>query len=110
MASMLKHLFWLRRYVLPIMAGTSMADPHVLTGLMAKCAEIAGKIEHLQDQLRQLVIDLDHIDASIHMSLCLIQLLNEMTVVSLGTAHCSNVIASRGVRTTSAVPARKEEC
>jgi hypothetical protein len=43
-----------------------MADPHVLTGLMAKRAEIAGKIEHLQDQLRQLVIDLDHIDASIH--------------------------------------------
>jgi hypothetical protein len=33
---------------------------------MAKRAEIAGKIEHLQDQLRQLVIDLDHIDASIH--------------------------------------------
>jgi hypothetical protein len=43
-----------------------MADPHVLTGLMAKRAEIGGKIEHLQDQLRQLVIDLDHIDASIH--------------------------------------------
>lgn len=43
-----------------------MADPHVLTGLMAKRAEIAGRIEHLQDQLRQLVIDLDHIDASIH--------------------------------------------
>jgi hypothetical protein len=43
-----------------------MAEPHVLTGLIAKRAEIAGKIEHLQDQLRQLVIDLDHIDASIH--------------------------------------------
>ena len=41
-----------------------MADPHVLTGLMAKRAEIAGRIEHLQDQLRQLVIDLDHIDAA----------------------------------------------
>ena len=43
-----------------------MADPHVLTGLMAKRAEIAGRTEHLQDQLRQLVIDLDHIDASIN--------------------------------------------
>ena len=43
-----------------------MADPHVLTGLIAKRAEIAGQIEHTQDQLRQLVIDLDHIDASIH--------------------------------------------
>jgi hypothetical protein len=39
-----------------------MAEPHVLTGLIAKRAEIAGKIEHLQE-LRQLVIDLDHIDA-----------------------------------------------
>lgn len=37
-----------------------MAEPHVLTGLMAKRAEIAGQIEHLQDQLRQLVIDLVH--------------------------------------------------
>ena len=43
-----------------------MADPHVLSGLVAKRAEIAGRIEHMQDQLRQLVIDLDHIDASIH--------------------------------------------
>ena len=39
-----------------------MADPHVLTGLIAKRAEIAGQIEHTQDQLRQLVIDLDHIE------------------------------------------------
>ena len=43
-----------------------MADPHVATGLIAKRAEIAGQIEHTQDQLRQLVIDLDHIDAAIH--------------------------------------------
>jgi len=34
--------------------------------LIAKRAELAGEIEHTQDQLRQLVIDLDHIDASIH--------------------------------------------
>lgn len=43
-----------------------MAEPHVLTGLIAKRAEIAGQIEHTQDKLRQLVIDLDHIDAAIH--------------------------------------------
>lgn len=43
-----------------------MAEPHVLTGLVAKRREIAGKIEHLQDQLRQHVIDLDHVDAAIH--------------------------------------------
>ena len=43
-----------------------MADPHVLTGLIAKRREIAGQIEHLQDQLRQHVIDLDHVDAAIH--------------------------------------------
>lgn len=43
-----------------------MADPHVLTGLIAKRAEIAGQIEHAQDTLRQLVIDLDHVDAAIH--------------------------------------------
>lgn len=35
-------------------------------GLVRKRAEIAGQIEHTQDQLRQLVIDLGHIDASIH--------------------------------------------
>jgi hypothetical protein len=43
-----------------------MAEPHVLTGLIAKRSEIAGQIEHTQDKLRQLVIDLDHIDAAIH--------------------------------------------
>ena len=43
-----------------------MADPHVLTGLISKRREIAGQIEHLQDQLRQHVIDLDHVDAAIH--------------------------------------------
>jgi hypothetical protein len=37
-----------------------MAEAHVVAGLIAK------QIEHTQDQLRQLVIDLDHIDASIH--------------------------------------------
>jgi hypothetical protein len=43
-----------------------MAEPHVLTGLIAKRAEIAGQIEHAQDHVRELVIALDHIDAAIH--------------------------------------------
>ena len=43
-----------------------MADPHVLTGLISKRAEIAGQIEYTQDKLRQLMIDLDHVDAAIH--------------------------------------------
>ena len=43
-----------------------MAEPHVITGLIAKRAEIAGQIEHAQDKLRQLTIDLDHVDAAIH--------------------------------------------
>ena len=34
--------------------------------MVTKRAEIAGQIEHTQDKLRQLVIDLDHIDAAIH--------------------------------------------
>lgn len=48
------------------MVSNPMAEPHVLTGLVAKRREIAGKIEHLQDQLRQHGIDLDHVDAAIH--------------------------------------------
>lgn len=51
-----------------------MAEPHVLTGLIAKRFEIAGQIEHTQDKLRQLVIDLDHIDAAIHIFDPLIEL------------------------------------
>lgn len=38
---------------------------HVLSGLLKKRAEIAGKIEATQIAMRQLVIDLDHVDATI---------------------------------------------
>lgn len=44
-----------------------MAEPHVTTALIRKRAEITGQIEHLQDRLRQLVIDLDNLDATIHL-------------------------------------------
>lgn len=38
---------------------------HVLSGLLAKRAEIAGHVEGLQDQLRQALIDMDHVDCTI---------------------------------------------
>jgi hypothetical protein len=41
------------------------ALPHVVTGLIAKRAEIAGRIEHLQATLRQAVLHLDHVEAAI---------------------------------------------
>jgi hypothetical protein len=42
-----------------------MENEHVLGGLTRKRAEIAGQIEHTQDQLRKLVMSLDAIDAAI---------------------------------------------
>ena len=42
-----------------------MADSHVVSGLKAKHAEISGQIEATQRALRDLVIDLDHIEASL---------------------------------------------
>lgn len=41
--------------------------PNTVHGLIAKRADIAGKIEHLQDELRTLVIDLDNLDHTIHL-------------------------------------------
>lgn len=39
--------------------------PHVVTALIAKRAELAGRIEHLQEDLRQAVIDLDNVEATL---------------------------------------------
>ena len=44
-----------------------MAEPHVVTALVTKRAEIAGQIEHTKTSLRQLIIDLDKIDAAIRL-------------------------------------------
>jgi hypothetical protein len=41
-------------------------QPNVLHALIRKRSEIAGRIEHLQEEMRAAVIDLDNIDASIH--------------------------------------------
>lgn len=40
-------------------------NQNLLAGSIRKRAEIAGMIEHTQAQLRQLVIDLDSVDATI---------------------------------------------
>lgn len=40
-------------------------NDNLVAGLIRKRAEIAGMIEHTQAQLRQLVIDLDNVDATI---------------------------------------------
>lgn len=44
-----------------------MATPHVITALCDKRGELAGLIDGLQDQLRQAMIDLDHIDCSLRL-------------------------------------------
>jgi hypothetical protein len=44
----------------------SADHPNVLHALIRKRSEIAGRIEHLQDEMRKAIADLDSIDASIH--------------------------------------------
>lgn len=41
------------------------ALPHVVTGLIAKRAELAGVIEHLQAKVRQATVELDHVEATL---------------------------------------------
>lgn len=41
--------------------------PNTLAGLVAKRAEIAGQVSHARAAVRQLIIDLDHIDAAIRL-------------------------------------------
>src|SRR5215471_302125 len=47
--------------------GRPMKNEHVLSGLIAKRAELAGKIEFAQAELRQMLIDLDCLDATIRL-------------------------------------------
>jgi hypothetical protein len=42
-----------------------MTDTHVVSALKTKRMEVAGQIEALQAQLRQAVIDLDHVEAAL---------------------------------------------
>ena len=45
----------------------TVAQSHVMSGLIEKRRELAGKIDGLQHQLRQLIIDLDSLDSTIRM-------------------------------------------
>ncbi len=44
-----------------------MANEHVLSGLIAKRSELAGRIETMQREMRELVAAIGHIDASIRL-------------------------------------------
>jgi hypothetical protein len=44
-----------------------MAETHLLSGLLAKRAELAGLIDHHHMHLRNLVIQLDNLDATIRL-------------------------------------------
>ena len=44
-----------------------MAEPHVISALVAKRAEVAGDIENAQEALKKLIDDLEHIDATIRL-------------------------------------------
>lgn len=44
-----------------------MGNEHVIAGLIRKRAELAGQIEHDQTVLRQHIIDLDNLDATLRL-------------------------------------------
>ncbi|MFO1080355.1 MAG: hypothetical protein U1E23_07005 [Reyranellaceae bacterium] len=44
-----------------------MAEPHVVSALIAKRAELAGLMEHHQAKVRQLMIDLDAVDQALRL-------------------------------------------
>lgn len=44
-----------------------MGTQHAITALRDKRGELSGQIDALQDQLRQAMIDLDHIDCTLRM-------------------------------------------
>jgi hypothetical protein len=42
-----------------------MAEPHVVTALVSKRAELAGELQAAQEAVRRLIIDLDAVDATL---------------------------------------------
>ena len=44
-----------------------MAESHVLSGLVAKRAELAGEVEHHRGELHRLAEALSHVDATIRL-------------------------------------------
>lgn len=44
-----------------------MSEPHVVSALVAKRAELTGRIEHFQVQIRKISMDVDHLDATLQL-------------------------------------------
>ena len=44
-----------------------MSEPHVISALVAKRAELTGRIEHFQAQIRQISMEVDHLDATLQL-------------------------------------------
>lgn len=44
-----------------------MSESHVISALVAKRAELTGRIEHFQTQIRQISMDVDHLDATLQL-------------------------------------------
>ena len=49
------------------MSDDTRALPHVVTALIEKRRELAGKIEGLQGQLKQAVVDLDNVESTLRL-------------------------------------------
>jgi len=49
----------------PINPNPDKALPHVVTALIQKRGELAGRIDHLQSELRQAVVDMDNVEATL---------------------------------------------
>jgi hypothetical protein len=48
-----------------ILAAEGSMTDYVLTGLVKRRAELAGEIEHTHERLRTMILDLEHLDATI---------------------------------------------
>jgi hypothetical protein len=48
-----------------VVVSIAMADPHVITALVKRRAQLAGDIELAHEALRKLVLDLENLDATI---------------------------------------------
>ena len=66
-----------------------MAQSPTVYGLIRKRSELAGLIEHHQDQLRQLAIDLEHLDATLRL-FCPDIDLSTIKAKKLPPAHAAN--------------------
>lgn len=49
----------------PLQPDPDKALPHVVTALITKRRELAGKIEHLHGQVRRVTVELDHVESTL---------------------------------------------